>query len=146
DGMPMPLEVANNIPVHDVLFIDVLRGPEAAIYGSRGGSGVIAMYTRRGGEGSISQREPIGLTTLRLAGFTAPRQFHMPDHGNPSEDEKIRPDYRSTVYWNPRLEAKGAYAEDSFYTSDETGEFIIYSEGIGIDGRIYLGSTSFQVR
>ncbi|MEM9329401.1 MAG: TonB-dependent receptor plug domain-containing protein, partial [Bacteroidota bacterium] len=88
DGMPMPLEVANNIPVHDVLFIDVLRGPEAAIYGSRGGSGVIAMYTRRGGEGSISQREPIGLTTLRLAGFTAPRQFYMPDHGNPSEDEK----------------------------------------------------------
>tara|TARA_Y100001980_G_C14556806_1_gene350599 strand:+ start:11582 stop:11707 length:126 start_codon:yes stop_codon:yes gene_type:complete len=35
---------------------------------------------------------------------------------------------------------------DHFYTSDETGEFIICAEGIGVDGEVFSGKAVFEVR
>ena len=41
DGMPVDVEFIQSLPVQDVEFIDVLKGPEAAVFGSRGGGGAI---------------------------------------------------------------------------------------------------------
>lgn len=61
-GSTEPLYVMDGIPItpgsngyvdvnpYDVKSIEVLKGPDAAIYGVRGGNGVIIITTKRGGD------------------------------------------------------------------------------------------------
>ncbi|XOV93112.1 MAG: TonB-dependent receptor plug domain-containing protein [Bacteroidota bacterium] len=146
DGIPMEEDFINNLNPQNVLFIDVLKGPAASIYGARGGNGVIAIYSRGAGDfRKVSDYDPVGLAVFPLVGFTAPRQFYMPNYSHPSEREKVRPDFRSTIYWNPLLKVEGGMATDQFFTSDETGEFIIYSEGITMGGDVFSGYSEYKV-
>ena len=49
DGIPVSdVNAVLAIPVEDIDRIEILKGPSCAIYGSRGGNGVIAIYTKRG--------------------------------------------------------------------------------------------------
>ena len=69
----------------------------------------------------------------------------MPDYGDPKERGNVQPDLRSTVYWNPVVNLEDGQATDQFYTSAETGEFIIYSEGLTITGEVFTGEAVFTV-
>ncbi|MEQ9217064.1 MAG: TonB-dependent receptor plug domain-containing protein [Cyclobacteriaceae bacterium] len=147
DGIAINFDQLMNINVRDILFIDVLKGPRAFAYGPRAIGGAIVLFTRRGDEyRNLPDADPEGLAVFPLVGYTAPREFYMPDYSNPTESEKIRPDFRSTLYWNPLLLMNEGLATDHFYTSDETGTFIIYCEGIGMDGEIFSGEAVFEVR
>ncbi len=147
DGFAINFDQLMNINVRDILFIDVLKGPRAFAYGPRAISGAIALFTRRGDEyRNLPDADLEGLAVFPLIGYTAPREFYMPDYSNPTESEKIRPDFRSTIYWNPILHLEDGFGEDHFYTSDETGEFIIYAEGIGVNGEIFSGAAVYEVR
>ena len=147
DGIALDSEQLNSINVRDILFIDVLKGPMAFAYGPRAIGGAIAIFTRRGDEyRNLPDADLEGLAVFHLAGYTAPREFYMPDYSDPNENEKIRPDFRSTIYWNPLLHLEDDMAIDHFYTSDETGEFIIYAEGIGVNGEIFTGAAEYEVR
>jgi len=55
-------------------------------------------------------------------------------------------DLRSTIYWNPLLKLESGQATDQFFTSDETGEFIIYSEGITVDGKVFSRQATYEVK
>ena len=48
DGLPVDQDVLTFFLARDVETIEVLKGPEAAVYGSGAVGGVIAVYTRRG--------------------------------------------------------------------------------------------------
>ena len=48
DGMEVDRFAFNNIPPADIDKIEVLKGAQAAIYGIRGGNGVLALYTKGG--------------------------------------------------------------------------------------------------
>ncbi|NJK87790.1 MAG: TonB-dependent receptor plug domain-containing protein [Bacteroidales bacterium] len=49
DGVPViDVNAILSIPITDVDRIEILKGPSAAIFGSRGANGVIAVYTKRG--------------------------------------------------------------------------------------------------
>ncbi len=147
DGLERDETFVNNLNVMNILFIDVLKGPSASVYGSRGANGVIALYSREAGDKrNVPEQDLPGLAVFPLAGFTPPRQFYMPDYSQPSEEEEVRPDFRSIIYWNPLQRVENGEATDYFYTSDETGKFIIYSEGVTVDGKVFSGMATYEVK
>ena len=73
------------------------------------------------------------------------REFYVPKYDLMSVDEKIRPDYRTTQYWNPKIKVSDGKASFNYYTSDNRGDFILYLEGITMDGKIVKDQLKFSV-
>ena len=110
--------------------IDILKGPSASMFGARGGSGVIAIYTKRGVE-SVSKNSDFD--KLVLDGFDVPREFYHPKYGETAEGAE-KPDYRVTLYWNPDVVVKDGKADFSFYNSDRAKNLEMVIEGMAEDG------------
>ncbi|MEQ8552654.1 MAG: TonB-dependent receptor plug domain-containing protein [Cyclobacteriaceae bacterium] len=144
DGIPVDLSYVNSLPMSNVSFIDVLIGANAIVYGTQGARGVVAIYT--GGNTKFNvETDPVGLETFAMTGYYPPREFYMPNYTTPSEKQNVRPDFRSPLYWNPMQVLIKGMGKDSFFTSDEKGEFVIYSEGITTDGKPFTGYKTFTV-
>ena len=79
DGMPVDVEFIQSLPVQDVEFIDVLKGPEAAVFGSRGGGGAILVYTRRG-QPNYQEERPTGLLSFTHPGYHKAKEFYSPQY------------------------------------------------------------------
>ena len=145
DGMPVSQDLIQNIPVFNVLFVDVLRGPEAAIYGVRGGNGVVAIYTKRGDDFSNIQKQYPGVANFLVPGFYKTREFYSPNY-TMTIPEHQKPDYRTTLHWEPDIVIKEKdNTEIQFYTGDTDGEYVIRVEGVTADGRPVTGYQSISV-
>jgi TonB-dependent SusC/RagA subfamily outer membrane receptor len=91
DGVPVAdVQSVLAIPVEDIDRIEILKGPSCAIYGSRGGNGVIAIYTKRG---SFMKK---GVIEFQMLGYHWPRKFYQPAF---SPGETV--DETETISWNP---------------------------------------------
>lgn len=127
DGMPVDAEYALNMSLYDVQRIEVLKGPETAIYGSRGGNGVIAIYTKRG---KFMKK---GILEFKMLGYYTPREYYKPRYeyrqDDPFEDD------RRTILWEPFIttDENGEYSS-YFYTSDIKGRYFLRMEGISNNG------------
>ncbi len=119
----------------DVDRIEVLKNASAAIYGVRGGNGVILIYTRRGGE-EPERRLNEGYGDVILPGFSSIREFYSPAYDVPSE-EHIMPDKRTTVYWDPSIRTNNlGKAEIEFFNSDDARNLQIEIQGVSDFGDI----------
>ncbi|WP_439582258.1 TonB-dependent receptor plug domain-containing protein [Dyadobacter bucti] len=119
DGMPVDKDLVTNLNVQDIESIDVLKGASAAIFGSRGGNGVISILTKRGNENyDYSQEIVPGVLISKIAGFNVPRDFYMPDY-QVKKPQDNRPDYRSTIYWAPMLKTgKDGKVKFQYFNTD----------------------------
>ncbi|UOG74460.1 TonB-dependent receptor plug domain-containing protein [Hymenobacter tibetensis] len=147
DGIPIDISALNSIPVTEVESVEVLKGPSAAIYGSRGGGGVIAVFTKRGNPNyDSSNDEPApGIQPYSVPQFYQVREFYAPTYAN-GKNAAV-PDFRSaTLYWNPtvRTDATGQ-ATVLFYTSEEAGTFRLTLEGVSTSGQPGHGTGAVQV-
>lgn len=144
DGIPMDAETVATINPNDVAIIDILKGASAAFYGSQGINGVVAIYTRQGsGMTEYSTPSP-GIINLKHPGYYKAREFYAPAYDK-KRQEHIKPDFRTTLYWEPELEVgKNGKAKLSFYTSDKSSTYRVVVEGITLDGRPFRGQTSFK--
>ncbi|MBO0932610.1 carboxypeptidase-like regulatory domain-containing protein [Fibrella aquatilis] len=117
----------------DVKRIEVISGANAAIYGSRGANGVIAIYTRRGVRSDDKRQLAQGIT---LPGYQPDRTFYQPTTAPSTATDA---DLRQTLYWHPDLQTgRDGWAAFSFYTSDLPGSYVICVEGYtptGLSGR-----------
>ncbi|EAQ99606.1 TonB-dependent receptor plug domain-containing protein [Maribacter sp. HTCC2170] len=140
DGMPV--EDVDDIAFLDIDFIDIVKGPRAAIYGLRAGGGVIAIYTKDGSEkpNTAEDYKKRGIVSFEHPGYQA-KKFYEPVYKT-QKKEDTKSDYRSTIYWNPtiRLDEQNK-ANISFYTSDVTSPYQIVLEGISLDGEIISAVT-----
>ncbi len=148
-GSNEPLYLIDNIPVDvsavqtmnpmDVERIEVLKGPSAAIYGSRGANGVIAIFTIRG---SFVIK---GILKFDMLGYHRPREFYSPKYGTRFDD--LVEDYRTTLYWDPdiRTDSTGL-AKISFYCSDVSSTFHLVVEGISTEGKIGSNEKIIQIQ
>jgi TonB-dependent SusC/RagA subfamily outer membrane receptor len=135
DGVPMDLSAIVSIPVQDVEQIDVLKGAEAAIFGVRGANGAIAILTKRGNSNyDYSKDVTPGTINRKIRGYELVREFYSPDYGT-DRPGHARPDYRSTLYWNPsvRTDASGK-AVVRFFNSDEATGMRAVAEGLTSSG------------
>jgi TonB-dependent SusC/RagA subfamily outer membrane receptor len=139
DGMPVDAEYAMNMNPNDVERIEVLKGPETAIYGSRGANGVIAIYTKRG---KFMKK---GVLDFKMLGYATSKEYYNPGFEYRSDDPFA--DDRRTILWIPTIitDSKGD-ATATFYTSDVKGKYIIKLEGISADGIPGTATTEFEVK
>ena len=104
---PTPLrEVMDIVPYVAVERIELLLGPKAAVYGSRGAGGVILIYTKNGAYSTdfVARNE----AQLTFEGFQPP--ITIKDYRTPQNGRLANTKSASTLYWNPLL------------TTDENGE------------------------
>ncbi|GAB3889598.1 Plug domain-containing protein [Spirosoma agri] len=135
DGMPMDLQGIMGISVQDVDRVDVLKGASAAIYGSRGGGGVISILTKRGSPNyDLTKEAALGTLLAKLPGYAPIREFYAPRYDT-KKPEHVRPDYRTTLYWAPLIQTNAdGKATISFFTSDAKTELRVRAEGITMSG------------
>ncbi len=70
--------------------------------------------------------------------------FYSPDYSTDKLLNDRIPDFRNTLYWNAEMHTdKTGKASMEFYSSDESGEYVITVEGISGDGK--TGSSSMPL-
>ncbi len=148
DGTVISSDAINNIPVQDIAYIDVLKsGAKAAIYGSLGANGVIAVYTKKGSDRSQSPNTepPVGIIDFKHPGYYQGREFYQPKYDQ-KLPEHVKPDIRTTLYWNPMVstDERGS-VQLEFYTDDKKSTYQVDVQGISKDGIPLVGRTVFVV-
>ncbi len=144
NGSEVPLELVQNMTASEILFVDVLRGMEAAVYGSRASGGAIEIVTKerdlnRNDRSKLIEPEQI------IPDFYKAREFFSPDY-RLHKDEYERSDYRTTLHWQPDIAIEDINSTPiEFYTGDTLGDFVIKVEGITRDGRAVVGYSEFTV-
>lgn len=145
DGMPIAKESLAQITPNTIERIEVLKNAATAgVYGVRGGNGVIAFYTRRGGRSS----QPPAVFPVQLIGYSG----ETPSFSVPRQDEDIpatntTPDRRDVLYWKPlaQTDSKGQ-AGLLFPISDIVRTLRVQVEGITQDGRPVSATVLIPVR
>jgi hypothetical protein len=133
DGVPSSIEEVLMVPVSWIDRIDVLKGSSTAIFGMRGGSGVIAIITR------TANRFTTGTTGshsvwLKMSGYDPPRLFYSPDH-TPKSDSVYNPDLRTTLFWDPDITLEhNNTATLNYFNADNSSRIKITLEGITTSG------------
>ena len=125
---------------NEIESISIFKGASAAIFGSRGGSGVVAIQLKKG---YIRKAEdPISLTHVTPLGFQKPTEFYVPKYDVESIRKSPKVDLRTTIYWNPKLVTDTAgNVNVKFFTADNPSKYSVVVEGITKDGEIcrYVG-------
>jgi len=147
DGIPLSAPAANDstgvgnsdsfvnaslmsIMPRDVDRIEVIKNAGAAMYGLRGGNGVIAIYTRRGPRGPDINDRGIADDILYLPGFHIVKEFYSPKYDDPDEDHPIS-DIRTTLYWDPSIKTNNlGNVEFEFFNSDNGKRLQVDLQGI----------------
>jgi TonB-dependent SusC/RagA subfamily outer membrane receptor len=145
DGMRVDLEFIRSIPMSEVELIEVLKGPNAAVYGSSAANGVIAFYTKRvNPDYDWSKEEAPGVLSFKLLGYNKPKEFYVPRYDVPDERHNL-PDYRNTLHWQHTVttDASGK-AHITFFTSDVITEFIATCEGMSTGGIVGTAEHRFN--
>lgn len=144
DGIPVDKSTVSSMKMSQIDKIEVLKGNEAAMFGSRGSTGVISIFSRSSIAFGPNMNElPAGVYE-KITGFSSYRAFYSPQY-NGDETETDKPDYRTTLFWKPDVQLINGDALLSFFTCDELAEYTIFVEGITSKGRACLGQTNFVV-
>jgi TonB-dependent SusC/RagA subfamily outer membrane receptor len=135
DGMPVSdVNTVLSIPVEDIERIEILKGPSCAIYGSRGGNGVIAIYTKRG----MFMKK--GIIEFQMLGYHWPRKFYQP-----AFEPDIKPTEMKTINWFPVVETnENGTAVVVFKKPLPEGNLRIVVEGISYDGQAGYASVVLE--
>ncbi|KAA2216504.1 TonB-dependent receptor plug domain-containing protein [Maribacter flavus] len=143
NGTTATVDFLQQLRAIEVEFIDVVKGPDLTIFGSRGAGGVIGIYTNKSYEELVAQEQYPGVVSFKVQGFYKTREFYTPDY---YEEDPKKPDYRTTLYWNPDLAFSDAgLSQIDFFTGDKTGMFQVRVEGITEDGRPMAGLYDIEV-
>lgn len=132
--MQADISMLQSTPVSDIAYVKVFRPGESIVSG--GGNGVIAVYTRKGGDVTPDQNAR-GLSYVQLMGYSALKQFYSPDYATVSERHSYD-DLRSTLYWEPNifLDKGRRRLRLKFYNNDITKKFRLVMEGFNAFGRL----------
>ncbi|MBN7813274.1 TonB-dependent receptor plug domain-containing protein [Algoriphagus sp. H41] len=142
DDIPIDLKSLHTIPVQEIESFTVWKGPDTAIFGSRGANGAIGFYTKRSKEGSKSPTGP-SPTMLRI-GYQAEREFYSPRY--PAANPNLaKPDRRATLLWAPHIQTDtSGRASVTFFNHDLETTITCQIEGMTESGK--PGAARFQYR
>lgn len=138
DGMEMDADYLQSIPSTMISSIEVLRtGANLAIYGSRGGGGVLIINTKRGNEVTNTPfTYAPGIMTYRPKGYYRARTFYSPQYDDPKTNTTLA-DLRTTIFWKPNIVTdKDGKASIEFYNAGSPGTYRVVVEGIDSEGHV----------
>ncbi len=135
---PSPLLMAlNRIDPATVDFIEVLTGSESAMFGTRGGNGVIIVNTRS----TMLFDDPTknnGMRNFLVKGFQVPEKFDHPDYAIKENRLSKIPDNRTHIYWyGDGVTDELGKSALSFYTADGSATYSIIVQGITAEGFVF---------
>ena len=129
DGMPVDASMLNAVSQFDLDRIEVIKGPSAAIYGGRGGGGVIALFTKRGGMQYEEVEPSDNIIIYRAGGFQQYREFYAPRYT--ADGQTDRPDFRTTLHWEPMIQTDASgKATVTFFTANRPTDYRVVINGI----------------
>jgi hypothetical protein len=146
DGMTVDKSTIMSISPFDVEAVDIIKGAKAAMYGSQGSGGVIAILTKRGNDNYDASKDVAeGVLVTKIAGYSTPREFYAPRYDKPIA-EHVRPDFRATLHWSPMIQTdKEGKAKVSFFTSDAKTQLRLHIEGITQEGITGVANAELRV-
>lgn len=145
NGFQVDKDVLAHMSLTEIDVVEVLKfAAETAIYGVRGGAGVVSVFTKQGGAPDYSDNYIPGTIAKRITGYASNRAFYSPKY-TPETNHAERPDHRVVLYWNPNVFTEKGKASVNFFTSDDITRYKVFVEGITRDGRVCLGSSGFEV-
>ncbi|MEQ8811671.1 MAG: hypothetical protein RIE59_21560, partial [Imperialibacter sp.] len=124
-------DVLFDLPVEEVESIDVFTYATGSYMG-RAYTGVV-LITTKSGKGFSDDSARIfnskGFSLYTLKGFNPSQDFPSPDYSLAGSE---KPDYRSTIYWNPSLQTDGntGKASFSFYAADLPTVYRVLVQGV----------------
>jgi hypothetical protein len=133
DGVPFDdVDQILNIPITELERIDVIN--LRYLLDGHMFEGIIHFVTAEGKmEGLEFSHE---IFRQAYAAFSEESCFRSPDYSNDSLKSSSLPDFRNTLYWNPDLQSReDGHSGFEFYTSDDTGDYTVFLEGISPDGK-----------
>lgn len=147
DGMMMEGEDVSldDIVVQDIQTVEILKsGATTAIYGMRGGAGVIVITTKKGeGLRTVNPYTP-GLINYNPKGYSIVREFYSPKYDVTPDS---RPDYRTTVFWQPQMVTNATgKGTASYFNTDVPGTYRVVIEGIDVSGNLARKVLTYEVK
>ncbi|GAB3016271.1 hypothetical protein [Spirosoma pulveris] len=107
--------------------------------------GVISFMTYKGDLAGY----PLDARLLKLDydGLQVQREFYSPHYDTARQLSSRLPDGRTLLYWNPNLKIDGqGKGRAEFYTSDQTGTYVVEVNGLTTDGQAGSQRTLFEVK
>ncbi|MFA7489468.1 MAG: TonB-dependent receptor plug domain-containing protein [Mariniphaga sp.] len=139
------IDKIKSIPLQDIDKVEILKSPQnLTLFGMEGANGVIAIYTHRGKSENPSAVVK-GVIEEKIKGYASFQKFYAPRY-SPENISDVSPDYRTTLFWEPEILLNESGVDMTFFSSDQTGKYIIIVEGINDTGGICIGTTDFEVK
>ena len=120
--------------IESIEWFDHVGAANMTIYGwNVSTSGLLLVRQKPGLKGRAFR--PLSMATVHQQGWKPSAEFYSPQYPDPSA--KTRPDHRTTLYWNPKVETdEKGHASVRFYASDISKRYLITLEGVSNDGTI----------
>ncbi|MDR2813589.1 MAG: TonB-dependent receptor plug domain-containing protein [Prevotellaceae bacterium] len=97
DEVEIDEETLKDIPVEMVDEVEVVKSAQAAIFGSRGGNGVILITTKSGFEQKYIQSMKFNIKTVMPLGYQKAKEFYAPRYETSPQKRDDAPDLRNGV-------------------------------------------------
>ena len=130
-----------NLPPTDISSIEYFpeNNPVNSFFGVRPTQGlvpaVLFIFLKDGsGITRATSKDRLSMTVVRHQGYEPVMQFYSPQYTGKGNH---RPDYRTTLYWNPKLSTDDrGHATVRFCASDISKRYLVTLEGVSDDGTI----------
>ncbi|HWB28674.1 MAG TPA: TonB-dependent receptor plug domain-containing protein [Chitinophagaceae bacterium] len=127
------LKFLSTLDARSVDFIEILKGPDAAIYGINGGAGVIVINTKTRPKELVRDVSPFKI--VQPVTYHVQPKFVMPDYMVKQVKNSKSPDPRTTIYWNSDvITGLDGKASVDFYTADEATTYTVTVSGLTANG------------
>ncbi len=134
DGLPTDRDQILSLSIFDIDFIDIIQAARASVYGSRGGGGIIAVYTVDGSEENEEKNNRNVTTSFYHPGFYQARKFNQDENNS------------TTLYWNPDLKLNPSEnTKITFNTANKSATYKVLLEGITSNGTPFKSEAYFDV-
>jgi hypothetical protein len=137
DGVEVDIEMIKEMPIEVVDEVEIVKSAQAALFGSRGGNGIILVTTMSGFDQRLNRAQRFNMQLVEPLGYQQPKEFYAPRYATVEQRLSTTPDLRTTLYWNPcvSLSDKGS-ASLSFYAADSPQSYSVVIEGITDNGKL----------
>jgi hypothetical protein len=114
-------------------------------YGSLELNGIMAVFTTM----DVKNEEIVSQGTLKQEPvvFLSPSRQESPDYPSVSGKLSRDPDFRQLLYWNPQVIIQGGQdLTIEFYTSDNTGSYVIHIKGLTSNGSKINSNAAIEIQ
>jgi hypothetical protein len=130
DGTPVAMDDLKSINMKEVLFIKFLPKTNQKALPT------LAITSRQALDQANILDNKTGFAVIK--GYTPVREFYQQKYNENRIEDYQASDFRSTLYWNPKIRLDGTHRKMSFvfYNNDISNKFRVVMEGMNQDGKL----------